>query len=214
MWLEEKPSHSNLHATWTFCWIASLTAIIHVCTSAVGFMGWMHRQCMRFAYGFISGTNEAQNETKTKPGESCVLQWLYLHALVCLCFLQYSLVLFSIRPQNQRDFYLKPYQNTLSRLKSSEGCWKRFWHSMILHGFIQFFPWACTGSALAVHAFRCAHGKGKGETINSHHWDLNSRCLAWQAGTYHTELLVYKLVGTKLLMFYLCTADASVSLSL
>ena len=44
-------------------------------TSAAGFTRWTHGQCTRFARACTSGrTNEARDETETKPRESRVLQ--------------------------------------------------------------------------------------------------------------------------------------------
>ena len=46
-----------------------------ICTSAAGFTRWTHGQCTRFARACTSGrTNEARDETETKPRESRVLQ--------------------------------------------------------------------------------------------------------------------------------------------
>ena len=46
-----------------------------ICTSTAGFTRWTHGQCTRFARACTSGrTNEARDETETKPRESRALQ--------------------------------------------------------------------------------------------------------------------------------------------
>ena len=59
-----------------------------ICTSAAGFTRWTQGQCTRFALASTSrGTNEARDETETKPRETRVLQWPRPRALNCLCLL-------------------------------------------------------------------------------------------------------------------------------
>ena len=80
-----------------------------ICTSAAGFTRWTQGQCTRFALASTSrGTNEARDETETKPRETCVLQWPRLHALNCLCLLFVCVSLLVIRSHLPKRFSRKP----------------------------------------------------------------------------------------------------------
>ena len=80
-----------------------------ICTSAAGFTRWTQGQCTRFALASTSrGTNEARDETETKPRELRVLQWLRLRALNCLCLLFVYVSLLVIRLHLPKRFSRKP----------------------------------------------------------------------------------------------------------
>ena len=80
-----------------------------ICTSAAGFTRWTQGQCTRFALASTSrGTNEARNETETKPRETRVLQWPCLRALNCLCLLFFCVSLLVIRSHLPKRFSRKP----------------------------------------------------------------------------------------------------------
>ena len=68
-------------------------------------MRWTRGQCTRFARASTSGrTNEARDETETKPRESRILQRPRLRALNCLCLLQSCLLLFGVSHNTQEMF--------------------------------------------------------------------------------------------------------------
>ena len=80
-----------------------------ICTSAAGFTRWTQGQCTRFALAStLRGTNEARDETETKPRESRVLQWPRLRALNCLCLLFVCVTLLVIRSHLPKRFSRKP----------------------------------------------------------------------------------------------------------
>ena len=80
-----------------------------ICTSAAGFTRWTQGQCTRFALASTSrGTNEARDETETKPRESRVLQWPRLRALNCLCLLFVCVSLLVIKSHLPKRFSRKP----------------------------------------------------------------------------------------------------------
>ena len=80
-----------------------------ICTSAAGFTRWTQGQCTRFALASTSrGTNEARDETETKPRELRVLQWPRLRALNCLCLLFVYVSLLVIRLHLPKRFSRKP----------------------------------------------------------------------------------------------------------
>ena len=80
-----------------------------ICTSAAGLTRWTQGQCTHFALASTSrGTNEARDETETKPRESRVLQWPHLRALYCLCLLFVYVSLLVIRSHLPKRFSRKP----------------------------------------------------------------------------------------------------------
>ena len=80
-----------------------------ICTSAAGFTRWTQGQCTCFALASTSrGTNEARDETETKPRQSRVLHWPRLCALNCLCLLFVCVSLLVIRSHLPKRFSRKP----------------------------------------------------------------------------------------------------------